>query len=125
MQAMFTSKGAVMHVVAVPDIKRFMQGSDTASLCVDDAAYQRMATLIAESFERDPSNEPVDAGPGIYGDSQFYIAKGSYSALNTCNRWTASVLEAAGIDISPRISLTAGSVLDSTRASTQNCPVAP
>ena len=100
-----------MHVVAVTDVQHFLKGSDSAALCLDEAAYQRMASLVADSFARSASGEPVDAGPGIYGNSQFYIANGSYNALNTCNRWTASVLEAAGITISPRISLTAGSVL--------------
>lgn len=120
-EAMFSSRGSVMHVVAVPDVKRFLQGSDTASLCIDDDAYQRMVDQISRSFAQDKSGAPVDAGPGIYGNSQFYIANGSYSALNTCNRWTASALEAAGISIAPRISLTASSVLGAANHSALRC----
>ena len=125
MQAMFASQGSVMHVVGVADVPRFLKGSDSASLCVDDAAYQRMASLMADSFARSAQGQPEDAGPGIYGDSQFYIANGRYSALHTCNRWTASVLEAAGISISPRISLTASSVLGAARSSTMACTPSP
>lgn len=122
LEALITSRGSVMHVVAVPDASRFLQGSDVASLCVDGQAYERMAEVIADSFARPPDGQPVDAGPGIYGDSQFYQANGSYHLLNTCNRWTASVLAAAGVDISPRLSLTAGSVLRGSRGSHLACP---
>lgn len=124
LEAMFASRGSVMHVVAVTDVQHFLKGSDSAALCLDEAAYQRMASLVADSFARSASGVPVDAGPGIYGNSQFYIANGSYNALNTCNRWTASVLEAAGITISPRISLTAGSVLGAAQRSAMRCEAA-
>lgn len=83
-----------------------------------------MATLIADSFERSASHQPMDAGPGIYGDSQFYLAKGRYSLLNTCNRWTAAVLASAGLDISPRLSLTASSVLRAAKGSHLACQTA-
>lgn len=119
-QAMFASQGTVMHVVGVPNVQQFLKGSDTASLCISHDAYQRLVAVVADSFARKGS-EPVDAGRGIYGDSQFYIANGSYSALHTCNRWTASVLEAAGVSISPRISLTASSVLGAARGSALAC----
>lgn len=119
-QALFASQGSVMHVVGVPNVQQFLKGSDMASLCISHDAYQRLVAVVADSFARKGS-EPVDAGPGIYGNSQFYIAKGSYSVLHTCNRWTASVLEAAGVSISPRISLTASSVLGAARGSALAC----
>ena len=100
-------------------------------LCTDDAAYQQMAAQIAASFARNDVGAsqgnstaavtPIDAGPGIYGNSQFYIANGSYGALNTCNRWTASALQAAGINTAPRMSLTASSVLGAARHSARRC----
>ena len=125
LQAMFASKGSVMHVVAVPNVQKFIAGSDLASLCISEAAYQRMAALVADSFTRsETTSAPIDAGPGIYGNSQFYIGNDRYGALNTCNRWTASVLQAAGISISPRISLTATSVLGAARGSALTCQAA-
>ena len=130
-EAMFASRGSVMHVVGVPDVNQFLQGSDSASLCIDDTAYQQMVAQIAASFAQDNDGAskghssavvtPIDAGPGIYGNSQFYIANGSYGALNTCNRWTASALQAAGISTAPRMSLTAHSVLGAARHSARRC----
>ena len=121
MQAMFASQGAVMHVVAVPDVARFTRNSDAATLCLIPDQVDAIADAVARSFARDKHGAVVDAGPGIYGDSQFYQATGSYSLLYTCNRWTASVLAAAGLDISPRISLTAGSVLRAARQHGSAC----
>lgn len=120
LQAMFASKGAVMHVVAVPDVAKFIQGSDVVPLCVDAASYQRMAALIANSFARTADGAPIAAGAGIYGDSAFYQATGSYSLINTCNRWTATVLQAGGLELSPRLSLTASSVLRAARSTSNN-----
>jgi len=49
---------------------------------------------------------------GIYGDSQFYSAVGDFYLMNTCNRWTAKGLKSIGMDISPTLKLTAGSVMN-------------
>ena len=122
LEAMFASKGAVMHVVAVPNVQHFMRSSDAAPLCLSGAQLNTLADTIASSFARNTDGTVVDAGPGIYGNSQFYQATGSYSLLYTCNRWTASVLAAAGLDISPRISLTAASVLRAARQHGSACP---
>ena len=49
---------------------------------------------------------------GIYGDSQFYSGVGDFYLMNTCNRWTAKGLKSIGMDISPTLKLTAGSVMN-------------
>ena len=48
---------------------------------------------------------------GIYGDSQFYKAKGEFHIFNTCNKWTAKGLESAGMNISTTFKLTASSIM--------------
>ena len=50
--------------------------------------------------------------PGIYGNSQFYKAKGDFHIFNTCNKWTAKGLESAGMKISTTFKLTAGSIMN-------------
>ena len=125
LQAMFDSQGAVMHVVAVPDVPRFVHNADIAQFCVTPAQYQRMADWVAASFVRNAQNAPISAGPGIYGGGEFYHASGRYHLFNTCNRWTAGALQAGGLDVSPRLSLTASRVLYSARWQGQPCPVLP
>lgn len=121
MEAMFFSKGAVLHVVAVPPTTRIVESSDLVKLCLTPPQIQRMLALISDTFERDAVGAIRSAGPGIYGDSEFYAARGHYSALNTCNRWTASALQTAGVRITPRVSLTAGSVLRAAQQHGEAC----
>ena len=56
--------------------------------------------------------------PGIYGKSYFYAANGYYYLTNTCNRWTAQMLAAAGLPMAP-LTLTAGGVIRQVRAAQQ------
>lgn len=123
-EALFASKGAVLHVVAVPEpIRDFLRGSDVAVSCFSPAQYQRMVQTVAASFVLDRDGKPVARGVGIYGNSQFYEAQGRYGLLHTCNRWTATVLEAGGLPIHPSISLTASSVMSAARTHGRACTV--
>lgn len=122
LQALFSSKGSLLHVVGLTaPLDRFLAGNDVAETCVTREQYERMAHVIAQAFVHGLDGKPVPAGPGLYGGGQFYKAYGGYSLLYTCNRWTAAVLQAGGMDVSPRLSLTASSVLDAVRHK-GNCP---
>ena len=48
---------------------------------------------------------------GLYGDSSFYDAVGTYSLFNTCNTWTARGLQSAGFDIGTAFKARAASVM--------------
>lgn len=123
-EALFSSRGSLLHVVGLnAPFQRFLNGNDVAETCVTRDQYERMAQLIAQAFVHGLDGKPVSVGPGLYGDAQFYKAHGGYSWLHTCNRWTAAVLQAGGMEISPRFSLTAGSVLDAVRKKA-HCPTA-
>ena len=113
MQAMFWSSGAVMHVVSIPmSVERYFPNSELISVNLTDAELNSLLAFISQSFERDKEQRLIVMKRGIYGDSQFYDAKGRYSISNTCNKWTAKGLKSAGMDISPTFKLTAGSVMD-------------
>lgn len=74
------------------------------------AGFKRMMDFIAASFARDGENRSVELGPGIYGNSRFYRARGTYHAFNTCNSWTAKAVRAAGFPITVLYALTADNV---------------
>ena len=116
MEALFASKGSLLHVVGVSGpVPTITDEMNVVASCVSADEYQRMAQRIAQAFALGKDGKPMSIGPGIYGDSQFYKANGHYSLINTCNRWTAEVLQAGGLPVSPRLSLTASSVLDAVR----------
>jgi uncharacterized protein (TIGR02117 family) len=122
LQAMFWSEGAVMHVVAVPDSpSAYFAGEEILSTCLSDRELVSLKMFIAQSFERNASGHAISLKPGLYGDSQFYDGAGRYYLLNTCNKWTAKALRSAGLDISPTLKLTSGSVMSYLAAHRKDC----
>ncbi|GBU10044.1 hypothetical protein AwWohl_11820 [Gammaproteobacteria bacterium] len=112
LQAMLLPTSTVIHAVNVPeDIGNYFSESHVQTIFLDLDQYQRLIEFIVSSFARDQYGNILPVGNGIYGDSQFYKAIGSYYILNTCNKWTAKGLKSAGMNISPTFKLTAGSII--------------
>lgn len=53
--------------------------------------YARLVAWVRASF----AEGPAVAGYGAH--DAFYAARGGYSAIRTCNQWTANALKAAGV----------------------------
>jgi hypothetical protein len=54
-----------------------------------------------------------DAGPGLYGPSRFYRARGTFNIFHVCNHWLADLLDAAGVPTAPVLAtLPSGLFLD-------------
>ena len=60
---------------------------------------------IEESFASDDSQRPQELGPGLYGPSLFYKAKGHFNLFRVCNHWIADLLDAAGVPTTPSLAL--------------------
>jgi hypothetical protein len=73
-----------------------------------------MLDFIADSFQRRPDGALIPQGPGLYGFSRFYRAKGSFHLFNTCNTWAARAVAATGLPVSTRI-ITAGGFVSQLR----------
>lgn len=52
----------------------------------------------------------ITTSDGHYENSQFYQGEGNYYLVNTCNTWTTKSLRSPGLDISPFLKLSAGSI---------------
>lgn len=113
LRAMFWSSGSVVHVVAVPDSPyEYFAESKVAAITLSDSEYNDLIGFLNVSFKRDSNDKVILMQTGLYGDSQFYEGNGSYSLVNTCNKWTARGLKSAGRDISTPFKLTASSIMD-------------
>lgn len=124
LQAMFRSKGAVIHIVAVPSSPtEYFSGSEVIETCINQAEADSLRTFVANSFVYDSAGHVIMLAKGIYGDSQFYEGEGRYNLLNTCNKWTAKGLSSAGMDISPTLKLTSDSVMHYMKSNRNNCPI--
>ena len=113
LKAIFLPTDSVVHAVLVPmKVDRYFKNSEVAKLCLEDSELESLIKFISSSFYRDESGDILKLSHGIYGDSQFYKAKGDFHIFNTCNKWTAKGLESAGMKISTTLKLTSGSIMN-------------
>ena len=100
-RAVFVPTKTVLHTVAIDeDIASYFSGSGIIKVELSDEGLHRMNNFISASYQQDEQGQPVDLGPGLYGASRYYRAKGHYYFPNTCNKWTARALRSAGCPIS-------------------------
>lgn len=108
------SQGSVLHIVGLKAAPEDMfSRSSLVTLNLSTQGASSLVARLGDSFERTDEALPVVIGPGLYGPSLFYEAKGSFHLLNVCNHWVSHLLDAAGVPTSPVLSLLpAGLMLD-------------
>jgi uncharacterized protein (TIGR02117 family) len=110
-KAAFFTVGSVLHVAGlgagVPP--------SAVELRVSRGGFDAMTRFIHDEYARDDEGRPGRLGPGLYGASWFYVARGRYHLFNTCNTWVARALREAGLDVTPAGTVTAGSVMEQVR----------
>ncbi|MBA1147663.1 DUF2459 domain-containing protein [Ectothiorhodospiraceae bacterium WFHF3C12] len=112
LRAVFTASESVVHVAPVPsDAYPFISTEGVARLCLSGDQLSSLLRYIAGSFQRSEDGAIAPVPGGAPGRSRFYRGAGHYSLTNTCNTWTAKGLRSAGLDLSPALKLTAGSVM--------------
>lgn len=125
-RAMCCSSGTVIHLSTIGDSPfQAFPHSEISTLMLTPEQCDNMGRFITSSFARDAGGEVVPLGKGIYGESQFYLGTGHYSAINTCNKWTAKGLLSAGVKISPWSKLTSRSVMRALADSPSPTPTSP
>lgn len=113
LQAILWPTDTVVRAIGISrDMEDYAQPAGLVGLCVDDRSLAALLTFLEQSFARGPDGglQPSQTSPGRR--SQFYEGTGQYHLFNTCNTWTAKALNSMGMDISPTLKLTAGSVMD-------------
>lgn len=113
--AVFPSK-TLMHVDfyrSAPQV-----GPRVVPLLISEAQYQRLASYVRHSFSSPDSlgQYPLRQPTGYSPEDFFFLARGRYSALRTCNDWTNQGLRKAGLRAALKAPL-AGSVLYQARQS--------
>lgn len=115
-RALFGNNPSVLHIVAMnapPDAAFPSSGVIRITLSAD--GFDRLCAFLAGSYALGEDGKPIDLGKGLYGKSRFYRATDYYYFPNTCNKWTARALRAAGTPITPFYAITAGNVFDQCR----------
>lgn len=115
-QAATGSRGSVLHVVACrKPVEQLFPRSEKVVIELSKEGYDRMMLELARAFERGSGGRVLPLGFGLYGDSEFYRAKGSYTMRHNCNAWTAEVLAAGGVEPERVWIPTAGSVMHAVK----------
>ncbi|CAN5399593.1 TIGR02117 family protein [soil metagenome] len=98
----------VLHVVAFHrEPAEYFGKDEVLALRITPDGYRSLLAYIASSLHR-----PIQSlGPGIYGESEFYIGVGNYFLFNTCNTWTTKALASSGAVPRHAYKLTSGAVL--------------
>ena len=108
LEAALASRGSTLRVSgfdeAIPD--RF-RGIEVVEIRLATSALQTLARFIEASHAVDHDGRPIRLDPVTAGSGTFYLARGRFHALNTCNSWTARALQAAGLPLWPALTFTA------------------
>ena len=111
-RAAFLSKASVLHVAGLPEPpEQAFAADDVVEIRLSRLGFEALARFVDGSFDREGQRVAPPRGPGLYGDSAFYTARGHYHLLYTCNTWIADALRAAGLPITPVYAMTAGNLM--------------
>ena len=93
---------SVLHIVAFNQpVQSYFPNSEIIKIELSSDGFKDLTLAIAESFAMDEAGNIISLGSGLYGKSRFYLSRESYHLFNTCNVWTARVLQTAGLAIMP------------------------
>lgn len=121
-RALLLPTASILHLAAFtqpPD--QYFAGLEVLCLRLEKAGHDRLLDYVAGSFARTAAGDPVMTGPGLYGRSWFYRARGDFHACNTCNTWLAGVLNEAGFPLSRRTVTASGLLGQLRRMSPELC----
>ncbi len=123
LRALFWPTATVLHVVKIPgDPRSYFSRSEVIEVTVTEEGHRQLVAFVDGTFARSPEGALGALGPGLYGESRFYKAKGAYFMFNTCNTWVAEAVAVSGFPMSTRLALTAGSVMSRLRQGASAAP---
>lgn len=106
---------AVVHLIPRRAPPRPTAGFEVLEIAVTGPDLERMLVAIDGEIERSGAPRAPIAAPGLYPESLFYPAKGSFHLFNTCNSWVARQLQEAGLPIRAAAVVTADDLMRQLR----------
>jgi uncharacterized protein (TIGR02117 family) len=99
LKAAFLPSASVVHLIPMAAPPRSFAGFEVLEIRVSGEGLGAMLAAIDAEFERQGQARAPIAAPGLYPESLFYPATGTFHIFNTCNRWVARKLQTAGVPI--------------------------
>ena len=104
LRAGLTATPAVMHVAGhawAPEATDSDLEFEVVHVALTESEFRHLVRAISGDFKRPEGGRAKPVLPGLYPDSHFYDARGTFHLFNTCNTWTARMLRIAGVKLSP------------------------
>ncbi len=115
--AALTATPAIMHIAGLARPPERAHGdAQVVPVALSQDGFLSLVGAIAGDLERPGGGRAAPVSRGLYPDSYFYRARGSFHLFNTCNTWTARMLRAGGVKLSPSGVVTADDLLARLRA---------
>ena len=103
---------SVLHIVGFSDsVEKFFPASDIIRVELSSRGFEQLSGYIHAGYARDAAGQTIHLGTSLYGDGRFYLSHEKFHLFNTCNVWSARGLRAAGLPVTPFLSITAEQVL--------------
>jgi len=111
LRAALLPTSSVVHISGFDyTVEHMFPNSTLVRLQLSEAGMAELAAFLADSIATQEDTAVVVAA-GLYGDSLFVEAHGTYMLPNTSNLWAARALRAAGLPITPIYALTQNNVI--------------
>jgi uncharacterized protein (TIGR02117 family) len=108
---------AVTHMAALARAPGLTYpGSEVVPVPLTESGFRYLVGAIAGEFKRPKGARAEPLSRGLYPHSNFYEAHGTFHLFNTCNTWTARMLRAGGVKLSPTGIITADELMSRLRA---------
>ena len=116
LRAALTATPAVMHMAGLARPPELTYADvEVFSFALSQEEFRHLVGAIAGQFERPEGGRAAAVSRGLYPDSNFYHALGTFSLFNTCNPWAARMLRAGGVNVSPSGIVTADELVTRLR----------
>ncbi len=117
-RAAFWPSESVLHIEGFSGpLEQYFPVAEIVEITLSLQGFEKLCAFIQDAYARDESGKAIPLGPGIYGDSRFYLARGKFHLLRTCNVWIAQAIRSAGFPITPMYAITARNVMYQTKKS--------
>lgn len=112
LKAALLPTASVLHIVGFNEpVQTYFPYSEIIKIELSSAGFEYLTYTIAASFAMDEAGNTILLGPGLYGNSQFYLSRETYHLFSTCNVWTARALHAAGCPVRPFLAITVNNLM--------------
>jgi uncharacterized protein (TIGR02117 family) len=116
LKAALLPTSSVLHIVGFNgSVPAYFPYSEIIGIELSSAGFEHLSRTIAASFATDEAGNTTSLGPGLYGNSRFYLSREIYHLFNTCNVWTARALRAGGLPITPARAITVENLMSQAR----------